>query len=909
MRLRFPLRSWFRPGTAFRPHRTSRPTLETLEDRTLLDSGAMNLLPIVQPGNGPPPQPNASALITAYYFDLLHRQPSAQEVAGWTAIINSRATRAQVAADFITSAEYRTNEIVNDYQTILGRVPSSTEISNWLAAMAQGMDAQQATALFYASDEYFAKNGSTEQSWLTAMYRGLLGRTPDAPGLSAWLAALANGATRQTVAGAVVYSYEESGRLVAMAYQNILGRNPDPTAANWTAALQHGLTLERLDISLASSPEYVNLALGSTFPVLGAGSSTSAAAATAMPNTPASSSPRSAAAGSSAVTLSGTAPATSVGLSVGPNIDVNKEIGDQSEANIAVDPTNPLHAFIVSNDLGLLDSGGIGLMASVSTDGGVTWTPRIIADGSDGIPLGFSDPWVTWDQFGNLFLSYVEPTSPLAVAVNVSVDGGKSFTNLVEFPDLFDHPEITSGAGMIWLTYAALPTSPAAIEQIEATGAQVTGLGKANIGPFITNSTTRLPNPIPGSGGPSFLDNLGDVAISPDGQVLVSFERHSTTFRPEILVSVNPAPFNGGAFSNVRFGLATQITAAPTIVPGIFHPFAAPGPRGVAANDGLAWDRSNGPNRGRVYLVYVDNPDFFTNPNATNVFLRHSDDNGRTWSAPIQVNDDTTNRNKFFPKVSVDQTTGNVALAWYDSRNDPQSQATDIFTTVSLDGGLTFLPNVQVTTPIEPQGMSNVTTPGFLGLVDINDYGDYIGLSFNNGVYHISWADNSPILPGNPETSTSPLIPTTLDIATATVALTPGSGGGGSPNLPFDNFDPNGSPAQAVNFGLFQFPQEFGGLTINRNPDGTPNQDWFTLQTGQAGTFTATIGYFAPGNNLQLRVFAQSGSTLVELGSSRLLGSTTQTVSVPVFFREQIFVQVSPFDGSMAAYTLTLGIT
>jgi hypothetical protein len=109
--------------------------------------------------------------------------------------------------------------------------------------------------------------------------------------------------------------------------------------------------------------------------------------------------------------------------------------------------------------------------------------------------------------------------------------------------------------------------------------------------------------------------------------------------------------------------------------------------------------------------------------------------------------------------------------------------------------------------------------------------------------------------------------------------------------------------------GFFQFAQEFGGLTINRNDDGTPNVDFFTLQTAQAGNFTATIGYFAPGNDLELRVFTMSSQgTLIQLGSSRLRGSTTQTVTVPVFFREQIFVMINGFNGSTAAYTLTLSI-
>src|SRR5262249_28172565 len=148
--------------------------------------------------------------------------------------------------------------------------------------------------------------------------------------------------------------------------------------------------------------------------------------------------------------------------------------------------------------------------------------------------------------------------------------------------------------------------------------------------------------------------------------------------------------------------------------------------------------------------------------------------------------------------------------------------------------GATVLPNVLVTT-----GMSNA-----VGLANGNEYGDYIGLSFTNGRYHIAWADNNRLLPGNPDIPSIRALQPGLDIATATVTLTSGGVSTGTGfNLPPDIFEPNNSPAAATNFGLLQFPQEFGALTINRLADGTPDQDWFTFQAGQTGIFTATIGY------------------------------------------------------------------
>ena len=43
--------------------------------------------------------------------------------------------------------------------------------------------------------------------------------------------------------------------------------------------------------------------------------------------------------------------------------------------------------------------------------------------------------------------------------------------------------------------------------------------------------------------------------------------------------------------------------------------------------------------------------------------MRTSTDNGATWGAPVQVNDDSTGNSQFFPALAVDQATGNLLRA------------------------------------------------------------------------------------------------------------------------------------------------------------------------------------------------------------------------------------------------------
>src|SRR5258708_6157324 len=82
-------------------------------------------------------------------------------------------------------------------------------------------------------------------------------------------------------------------------------------------------------------------------------------------------------------------------LSVGANVDINRQSGYQAEEAIAIDPTNPNRMFAWSNDLNSRNS------AAFSINGGASWTSRFT--GSDGWPALGGDPTCTFDTFGDLF--------------------------------------------------------------------------------------------------------------------------------------------------------------------------------------------------------------------------------------------------------------------------------------------------------------------------------------------------------------------------------------------------------------------------------------------------------------------------------------------------------------------------
>ena len=432
------------------------------------------------------------------------------------------------------------------------------------------------------------------------------------------------------------------------------------------------------------------------------------------------------------------------GLNSLPVSNVTALQGSQAEATIAIDPTDPDRVFAAGVDAtkrGMLIRG---IPVAVSNDGGVTWTSRSIADGTDGFPSACCDPRVVFDQFGNLFLTYTTMGEDDQIVVLLSTDGGQTFTTLHTFSILnIDQPSIAVGpgqdgsAGSVWLTW----------EQqlgIWVAGASVTGLGV--VGSF---SETRLTTAI----SPETLGNFGDIAVGPSGQVLLSYVRDPLRSSNEITVQLDPDGLG-------PLGFGEPVAVGPTNVPtGTTIP-AQNTDRGIENKAVLAWDRSEGPHQGRVFVVYTDAAGPLDSD--TNIFLRYSDDDGYDWSEPIQVNDDATTNSQFMPAVAVDQSSGNLAIGWHTGVEN--NVKTRFAVAMSDDGGSTF----RLAYLVSP-GDSDSTDPTVDANGQLFSYGDYTGLAFVNGVIQPIWADNSNELDSIPD-------PRNFDLANARISVAEVSG-------------------------------------------------------------------------------------------------------------------------------------
>jgi hypothetical protein len=145
---------------------------------------------------------------------------------------------------------------------------------------------------------------------------------------------------------------------------------------------------------------------------------------------------------------------------------------------------------------------------------------------------------------------------------------------------------------------------------------------------------------------------------------------------------------------------------------------------GIYRANGLpitACDTSGGPNNGTIYINWTDQRNGIFN---TDVWLVKSTDGGVTWSLPIKVNDDATQRQQFFTWMTIDQTNGNLWFVFYDRRNYSDNR-TDVYMARSTDGGSTF-ENFKISdSPFTPT--SNVF------------FGDYTNVTAHNNVVRPIW--------------------------------------------------------------------------------------------------------------------------------------------------------------------------
>ena len=409
----------------------------------------------------------------------------------------------------------------------------------------------------------------------------------------------------------------------------------------------------------------------------------------------------------------------------------------QSETFAAANPDNPDEIIVAYNDSRGRNSNPINISgASVSTDGGLSFTRLTLGNGQSPFPGTLGDPVVLYNK-------------PTGTWYTVWLDQGCGSQGLGGFKST------TPANPASWTHYCVHNGSSDDRES---------GWADNNpSSPFYGRMYVTF-NDFNRGGGAIF------VRYSTDNGATWSNERQITTgFFRNVQLTGDSATGNlylasmnemGGGLSN-RSNLFykstdggnswTQSYSGPT--------FAGPGTTTCASNSYFACMFS-GPSFWRhmgwgqpaalnnvVHYVYDSRNT--SNGDSGNVFYIRSTDGGSTFSAPFQLNTDSTTRPQWQPNISVGQD-GSLVAVWYDARES--TSCTKGNTSVpcyrmwarrSTDNGATWMPDEQFSDVVTP--LPGQPDPGIVA-----EYaGDY-DYSFPSPTDHIhTWTDGRVPLSGS----------------------------------------------------------------------------------------------------------------------------------------------------------------
>jgi hypothetical protein len=371
------------------------------------------------------------------------------------------------------------------------------------------------------------------------------------------------------------------------------------------------------------------------------------------------------------------------------NVDANGHniLGDAAnEPSISVDPTNGNKMAIAWRQFNSITSnfrqGGWGY----TTNGGASWTfPGVLQNN-----VFRSDPVSNSDETGAFFYLSLQSNQAESFFCDDlwrSLNGGQSWTE--RSPDRGAH-----GGDKQWFT----------IDKTNGTGHGFqyqfwTGFFACDIGEFSRSTdggvTWQTPINIPNSPdtGTLDVDTNGNLFIGGGGSPFYCV-RSSNAQNP----NVTPT-----------FDRVTSVNMGGDLIQGGINGV------GLCGQVFLAIDRSGTVTNNNIYMMASVEPTGANN--GTDVMFARSTDGGLTFSAPHRINDDPINHNKWhwFGTLSV-APNGRIDSVWLDTRNAANNTDSQLFYSYSVDGGVTWSPNVAVSNSFNP----------FEGYPNQSKIGDYI---------------------------------------------------------------------------------------------------------------------------------------------------------------------------------------
>lgn len=408
---------------------------------------------------------------------------------------------------------------------------------------------------------------------------------------------------------------------------------------------------------------------------------------------------------------------------LGTDVMVNNPAGDsgvsqtQSETSIAVNENTGVICSGYNDSYSGVITGKGFTGFSRSADGGATFTDQ------GAINLSYGDPSVVWRKSDGLFY-FASLYNPTGLGLWKSTDECQTVTFVSKIRSGYDDKEL--------MVVDNNPTSPYYGRFYVAW----TDFGAGGVIRLTySDNGTTWSNPITLSQSGISVQGAWPV-VAPNGDLYVGWVRWDYYYTGTIDIEISRSTNGGVSATRVTNPMdnktnpyntsATNYCGRPALNGKIRY---LPSPQLVVAPDGA------------LHVVYSYDPDGRNVGDVVNVYYRKSTDNGATWGAEIQLNDDGTLTDQFVPTLSAGAS-GLLASTWYDRRLDPAGNLLfDYYVRTSADGGVTWDVSTRV---------SDVSSPVYLDPNLATCYhGDYDQQLQYNGQIYIQWSDDRSIHSGH----------------------------------------------------------------------------------------------------------------------------------------------------------------
>ena len=394
----------------------------------------------------------------------------------------------------------------------------------------------------------------------------------------------------------------------------------------------------------------------------------------------------------------------------------------QVETFLAKHPANPL--IMAGTAITDVYPGGYTTGAYITTNGGNSWNgTNSIKTAQNNIISTVGDPTIVIDKDGVMIIPFIGPPATQGgkdyrIGVSRSTNNGISWSATIFVPDVDSADKVMSGTddspsspyyGRSYIVYS----EKTGIHFSYTTNNGLTWSAAARVSPQPDNRRAGA-SIVTGTSGEIFISwpytyqstKFIGFAKSTDGGI--------TWSASDFAIPVCPSPYD------FRFNLnLVKLNGLPV----------------------LAIDKSNGPNQGKLYVVCNQGLDALSPAlDDYDIIMYSSDNSGLTWSTASLVNQSTTGitRHQFFPNISIDKE-GGVNIVYYDNRNTPTNDSSEVYISRSTDGGNTFEDILISDHKFKMTHLSSSErlfgNPPYVG--------SYIGISSSGNKVHALWFDNS----------------------------------------------------------------------------------------------------------------------------------------------------------------------